>query len=54
MHVRKAFEEVLRGALGFVELAGTDEVSGGVRGGGKLVDVILDADQHAGPGLAKA
>jgi hypothetical protein len=30
MHVRKAFEEIVRGALGLVEVAGMDEVDGGV------------------------
>jgi hypothetical protein len=32
MHVREALEEIVRGALGLVELAGMDEVDGGVVG----------------------
>jgi hypothetical protein len=37
MHIGEAFEEVARGALGFVELAGTDEVNGGVGGSVEFV-----------------
>jgi hypothetical protein len=54
MHIGEAFEEVARGALGFVELAGTDEVDGGVGGSVEFVGVVRNISQHGGSRLAQA
>src|SRR5262249_37146069 len=54
MYIGEAFEEMARGALGFVELAGTDEVDSGVRSSVEFIGVVLDISQHGGSCLAKA
>lgn len=50
MNMREAFEQIARVALGFVELAGTDEVDGGV---GCDRGLVLDGgefrDRRSGP-----
>jgi hypothetical protein len=47
MDIEEVFEEVARGALGFVELASTDEVDDGVGGSVEFVGGVLDIS-HGG------